>query len=104
MGTISAPNPSSVLIPRFSLFGYIKHQSVNFCTHDSTPETLMPEGNKIWVFGDGVESNSKHGPNGRSCTPWSLRGLGPPGRQPWWSQLKFVGTVKSSFVINWWLT
>jgi len=22
----------------------------------------MPEGNKIWVLGDGVELNSKHGP------------------------------------------
>jgi len=29
--------------------------------------------------GDGGESNSKHGPDGRSCTPWSLRGFGPPG-------------------------
>ena len=29
----------------------------NFRTHDSTPETLMPEGNKSRVSGDGLESN-----------------------------------------------
>jgi len=37
--------------------------------HDSIPETLIPKGNKSRVSGVGVESNSKHGPNGRSCTP-----------------------------------
>ena len=30
--------------------------SANFRTHDSTPETLMPEGNKSRVSGVGVES------------------------------------------------
>ena len=29
----------------------------NFCTDDSTPETLTPEGNKSRVSGVGVESN-----------------------------------------------
>ena len=29
----------------------------NFRTHDSTPETLTPEGNKSRVSGVGVESN-----------------------------------------------
>ena len=33
------------------------YTSANFRTHDSTPETLMPEGNKSRVSGDGVESN-----------------------------------------------
>jgi len=26
-------------------------------TQISTPNKVMPEGNKIWVLGDGVESN-----------------------------------------------
>jgi len=30
--------------------------SANFRTHDSTPEALMPEGNKSRVSGVGVES------------------------------------------------
>ena len=33
------------------------YTSANFRTHDSTPETLMPEGNKSRVSGGGVESN-----------------------------------------------
>ena len=33
------------------------YTSANFRTHDSTPETLMPEGNKSRVSGVGVESN-----------------------------------------------
>ena len=33
------------------------YTSANFRTHDSTPETLMPEGNKNMVSGGGVESN-----------------------------------------------
>ena len=33
------------------------YNSANFRTHDSTPETLMPEGNKSRVSGGGVESN-----------------------------------------------
>ena len=32
-------------------------ESANFRTHDSTPETLMPEGNKSRVSGVGVELN-----------------------------------------------
>ena len=32
------------------------YTSANFRTHDSTPETLMPEGNKSRVSGGGVES------------------------------------------------
>ena len=33
------------------------YTSANFRTHDSTPETLMPEGNKSRVSGGGVELN-----------------------------------------------
>ena len=33
------------------------YTSANFRTHDSTPETLMPEGNKSRVSGGGVDSN-----------------------------------------------
>ncbi len=33
------------------------YTSANFRTHDSTPETLMPEGNKSRVSGGGVGSN-----------------------------------------------
>ena len=33
------------------------YTSANFRTHNSTPETLMPEGNKSRVSGGGVESN-----------------------------------------------
>ena len=33
------------------------YTSANFRTHDSTPETLMPEGNKSRVSGGGAESN-----------------------------------------------
>ncbi len=29
----------------------------NLCAHDSIPETLMPEGNKSRVSGDGLELN-----------------------------------------------
>ena len=32
--------------------------SANLRTHDSIPETLIPEGNKSRVSGDGLESNS----------------------------------------------
>jgi hypothetical protein len=37
--------------------GYYAPHSVNFVTQFSTPNKVMPEGNKIWVLGDGVESN-----------------------------------------------
>ena len=39
-----------------SEYEYVKLSSANFRTHDSTPETLMPEGNKSRVSGDGGES------------------------------------------------
>ena len=32
--------------------------SANFVTQFSTPNTVIPEGNKIWVLGDGVGSGS----------------------------------------------
>ena len=38
--------------------GYDASNSVNFVTQFSTPDKVMPEGNKIWVFGDGVESSN----------------------------------------------
>jgi len=38
--------------------GYDAPNSVNFVTQFSTPNKVMPEGNKIWVLGDGVVSNS----------------------------------------------
>ena len=31
-----------------------KLTEANFCTHDSIPDTLMPEGNKSRVSGDGL--------------------------------------------------
>ena len=34
-----------------------KLTEANFCTHDSIPDTLMPEGNKSRVSGDGLGSN-----------------------------------------------
>ena len=37
--------------------GHDAPNSVNFVTQFSTPNKVMPEGNKIWVLGDGVESN-----------------------------------------------
>jgi hypothetical protein len=37
--------------------GYDVPHSVNFVTQFSTPNKVMPEGNKIWVLGYGVESN-----------------------------------------------
>ena len=40
-----------------SEYEYVKLSSANFRTHGSTPETLMPEGNKSRVSGDGLESN-----------------------------------------------
>jgi len=40
-----------------SEYEYVKLSSANFRTHDSTPETLMPEGNKSRVSGDGLGSN-----------------------------------------------
>ena len=36
---------------------FFKLTEANFCTHDSIPDTLMPEGNKSRVSGDGLESN-----------------------------------------------
>ena len=40
-----------------SEYEYVKLSSANFRTHDSTPETLMPEGNKSRVSGVEVESD-----------------------------------------------
>jgi len=57
-------------------------QAMNGSTHVSIPETLIPEGNKSRVSGDGVESNSGDDSFNCGCTPWSLRGLGPLGRRP----------------------
>ena len=36
---------------------HVNVSSVNLRTHDSIPETLIPEGNKSRVSGDGLESN-----------------------------------------------
>ena len=36
------------------------YTSANFRTHDSTPETLMPEGNKSMVSGGGADSICPH--------------------------------------------
>ncbi len=38
--------------------GYDAPNSVNFVTQFSTPNKVMPEGNKIWVLGDGVETRA----------------------------------------------
>ena len=38
--------------------GYDAPNSVNFVTQFSTPDKVMPEGNKIWVLGDGVETHA----------------------------------------------
>ena len=38
--------------------GYDATNSVNFVTQFSTPDKVMPEGNKIWVLGDGVETHA----------------------------------------------
>ena len=38
--------------------GYDALNSVNFVTQFSTPDKVMPEGNKIWVLGDGVETHA----------------------------------------------
>ena len=36
---------------------HVNLSSANFRTHVSIPETLIPEGNKSRVSGDGLESN-----------------------------------------------
>ena len=46
----------------------------NFRTHDSTPETLMPEGNKSRVSGVGVESNHTKYPGWQFWWPWAGAG------------------------------
>ena len=38
--------------------GYDAPNSVKFVTPFSTPNKVMPEGNKIWVLGDGVETRA----------------------------------------------
>ena len=38
--------------------GYDASNSVNFVTRFSTLDKVMPEGNKIWVLGDGVETHA----------------------------------------------
>ena len=38
--------------------GYDATNSVNFVTQFSTPDKVMPKGNKIWVLGDGVEKHA----------------------------------------------
>jgi hypothetical protein len=48
---------------------HVNLASVNFVTQFSTPNKIMPEGNKIWVLGDGVDSNYRYSPGFRDLQP-----------------------------------